>query len=270
MSSSSIPHGPAAGAGTGGGPGARFSLAGKVAVVTGASKGMGAAIAEAMAEAGARVALVARDQAYLDAVAGRIRAAGGTALPLAVDINADGAAARIVDATVAELGGLNVLVNNAGIFWPKPFEETPIEELDAQLATNVRAPFLLTQRAVPHLRNGGVIINLTSIASHVAFVNASAYCASKAALELLTKVWAVELAPQGIRTVSIAPGNVRTSMNDHLMADPAYAQLMIDMTPSGRNGEVSDISHVAVFLASDAASYVNGAALLVDGAWCAR
>ena len=247
-----------------------FSLEGKVAVVTGASKGIGAGIAEAMATAGARVALVGRDQAGLDAVAGRIRAAGGTAHSISVDIVADDAAATIVDGTVGALGGLDILVNNAGIFWPSAFEQSSLADLDAQMAVNVRAPFALTQRALPHLKGGGVVINLTSIASHVAFVNASAYCASKGALELLTKALSVELAPQGVRVCAIAPGNIRTPMNDHLMANPDYAQLMIDMTPAGRNGEVADIANVAVFLASPAADYVHGTSLLVDGAWTAK
>ena len=247
-----------------------FSLDGKVAVVTGASKGMGAAIAEAMALAGARVALTARDQAGLDAVAGRIRAAGGTAHTISCDVTAADAAARIVDGTVEALGALDILVNNAGIFWPKPFEETSLADFDAQMNTNVRAPFAITQRAIPHLRGGGVVINLTSIAAHVAFPNSAAYCATKGALELMTKALTTEFAPAGIRFCSIAPGNILTPMNAHLMADPDYAQLMIDSTPAGRNGEVSDIANVAVFLASPAADYVHGTALLVDGGWCAR
>lgn len=247
-----------------------FSLEGKVAVVTGASKGMGVAIAEAMAAAGAAVTVVGRDQAGLEAVAGRIRDAGGRAHVIACDVAADDAPGRIVDGTVAALGALNVLVNNAGIFWPKPFLETSLADFDAQMNTNVRAPFAITQRALPHLRGGGVVINMTSIASHVAFVNSSAYCASKGALELLTKALATELAAHGVRFCSIAPGNVHTPMNDHLFELPGYEEAMLAMTPAKRIGEVEDIAHVAVFLASRAADYVHGASLLVDGGWCAQ
>ena len=247
-----------------------FSLEGKVAVVTGASKGMGAGIAEAMAAAGAAVAVVGRSEAPLAEVAGRITAAGGRAHAIACDVAAPDAPERIVDGTVAAFGTLDILVNNAGIFEPLPFVDTSLASFDRQMNTNVRAPFAITQRAIPHLRGGGVVINTTSIASHVAFVNASAYCASKGALELLTKALATELAAEGVRVCSIAPGNIHTPMNDHLFESEEYGRAMLAETPAGRIGEVADIANVAVFLASKAADYIHGASLLVDGGWCAH
>lgn len=247
-----------------------FSLEGKVAVVTGASKGIGVGIGEAMAAAGAAVAVVGRNEASLNEVAGRIRDAGGRAHVIACDVAAPDAPERIVDGTVAAFGALNILVNNAGTFEPLPFLDTSLESFDRQLNTNVRAPFAITQRAIPHLRGGGVVVNITSIAAHVAFVNSSAYCASKGALELLTKALATEFAAEGIRFCSIAPGNIHTPMNDHLFASDGYAQAMLAATPARRIGEVDDIANVAVFLASKAADYVHGASLLVDGGWCAQ
>ena len=141
-----------------------FSLEGKVAVVTGASKGMGVGIAEAMAAAGAAIALVGRTEPALNEVAGRIRDAGGRAHVIACDVAAADAPERIVDGTVAALGALDILVNNAGIFEPLPFLEITLESFERQFNTNVRAPFAITQRAIPHLRGGGVVINMTSIA----------------------------------------------------------------------------------------------------------
>ena len=136
--------------------------------------------------------------------------------------------------------------------------------------TNVRAPFAITQRAIAHLRGGGVVINMTSIAAIVGFPGASAYCATKGALEVMTKALSAEFAAEGIRFCSIAPGNIHTPMNDRLFESPEYTRAMLAATPAGRIGEVEDIANVAVFLASKAADYVHGASLLVDGGWCAQ
>ena len=247
-----------------------FSLEGKVALVTGASKGMGVGIAEAMAAAGAAVALVGRTKPALNEVAGRIRAGGGRAHVIACDVAAADAPEQIVDGTVAALGALDILVNNAGIFEPLPFLEITLESFDRQFATNVRAPFAITQRALPHLRGGGVVINMTSIAALVGFPGAAAYCATKGALEVMTKALTAEFAAEGVRFCAIAPGNIHTPMNDHLFELPGYEEAMLAMTPAKRIGEVADIANVAVFLASRAADYVHGASLLVDGGWCAQ
>jgi len=135
---------------------------------------------------------------------------------------------------------------------------------------NVRAPFLLTQQALPHLRPGSSVVLISSIAGHVAFPDSSAYCATKGAVELLGRALCVELSPLGIRVNVIAPGNIRTPMNERLRALPGYEEKMGELTPAGRHGEPEEIAAAIVFVASDAASFVHGASWLVDGGWTAR
>ena len=248
----------------------RFDLEGKTAVVTGASSGIGAGIAEAMAHAGACVVAVGRNRQRLEETAKAIEEDGGRCGVIAVDITAPEAPRRIVDETVQAFGALNVLVHAAGIFWPKPFTETSLDDLDRQWETNVRAPYAITQAAMPHLRPGGSVIFVSSAAGHVGFVNSSAYCASKGAVELLSKALTQEFGAEGVRFNCIAPGNIRTPMNEHLLADPDYMKLMLDFTPSKRIGEVAEIAPAAVFLASDAGKYLFGSSLVVDGGWVAQ
>jgi NAD(P)-dependent dehydrogenase (short-subunit alcohol dehydrogenase family) len=242
-------------------------LAGKVAVVTGASSGIGTAIATAMAAAGAEVVLTGRDPRRLEDCC---RPLGDSAAHVAVDLTDDAAPKQIVDTAIERFGSLDVVVHSAGIFEPRPFVETSLESFDRQMDLNVRAPFALTQAAVPHLRGGGVVIFISSIAGHAAFPNSAAYCATKGAVELMTRALAVELAPEGIRVNALAPGNIRTPMNEHLLESAEYEASMVERTPFGRVGVVEDIAPVAVFMASDAARYVHGTSLLVDGGWAAQ
>jgi NAD(P)-dependent dehydrogenase (short-subunit alcohol dehydrogenase family) len=242
-------------------------LAGKVAIVTGASSGIGAAVARGMAAAGADVVLTGRDAARLGEAAA---ATGERAHAVPCDLTADGAPAAVVAAAVERFGTVDVLFHSAGIFEPQPFADTPLASFDRQMALNVRAPFALTQAALPHLLDGGVVIFVSSIAGHAAFPNSAAYCATKGAIELMTRALAVELAPQGVRVNALAPGNIRTAMNEHLLASREYEASMVQRTPYGRVGVVEDIVGVAVFLASDAARYVHGVSLLVDGGWAAQ
>jgi NAD(P)-dependent dehydrogenase (short-subunit alcohol dehydrogenase family) len=241
-------------------------LDGKVAVVTGASSGIGRACAEAMAEAGAKVVLVGRDGDRLRAVAGRC----GEHRVVAVDLAADDAAAKVVEAAVEAFGAVNSLLHMAGIFWPSPLAEAPLEDFDMQWRVNVRAPYALTREALPHMKRDDSITFVSSIAGKVAFPNSAAYCATKGAIEQLTKALAVELAPAGIRVNAIAPGNIRTPMNEKLLESKEYEQMYIDGTPYGRVGVVEDIAPLAVFLASDGARYIHGESILVDGGWAAR
>jgi NAD(P)-dependent dehydrogenase (short-subunit alcohol dehydrogenase family) len=242
-------------------------LVNKTAVVTGASSGIGSAIANAFADAGANVVLTGRDAQRLEQSCARC---GERAVHVAVDLTADGAPQEVVDAATGRFGSLDIVVHSAGIFEPRPFAESSLESFDRQMQLNVRAPFALTQAALPHLRGGGVVIFISSIAGHAAFPNSAAYCATKGAVELMTRALAVELAPEDIRINALAPGNIRTPMNEDLLASPEYEASMVERTPYGRVGVVEDIAPVAVFLASDAARYVHGTSLPVDGGWAAQ
>ena len=243
-----------------------FSLEGKVAVVTGASSGIGFSVAEAMSEAGAKVVLVGRDEERLRRCAERCR----EHRIVAVDLIDDDAPARIVAETLSAFGAVDSIVHSAGIFWPKPLAEAPLEDFDMQWRVNVRAPYALTQAALPHLQRDSSVTFVSSIAGQVAFPNSAAYCATKGAIEQLTKALAVELSPVGVRVNAIAPGNIRTPMNEELLKSKEYEQMYLDGTPYGRVGVVEDIAPLAVFLASDAARYIHGESILVDGGWAAQ
>jgi NAD(P)-dependent dehydrogenase (short-subunit alcohol dehydrogenase family) len=242
------------------------TLDGKVAVVTGASSGIGAAIAQAMSEAGARVVVTGRDEKRLRACSESL----GEHYIVVADLGDDEAPRRIVAETIDAFGALSVLVHSAGIFWPKPFAEAPLEEFDQQFRVNVRAPYALTQAALPHLQPDGVVVFVSSIAGHVGFLNSTAYCGTKGAVELMTKSLALELAPLGVRVNAVAPGNIHTPMNARFFESEEYERAMIERTPFGRVGVVEDIAPVAVFLASDAARYIHGESILVDGGWAAQ
>jgi NAD(P)-dependent dehydrogenase (short-subunit alcohol dehydrogenase family) len=241
-------------------------LDGKVAVVTGASSGIGFACAEAMSEAGAKVVLVGRDRDRLAQCAARC----GEHHVVTVDLGDGEAPARIVEETLGAFGAITTLLHMAGIFVPAPMAEAPLEDFDRQWQVNVRAPYALTRAALPHLGRDSSVTFVSSIAGQVAFPNSAAYCATKGAIEQLTKALAVELAPRGVRVNSIAPGNIRTPMNEELLRDRDYEQMYLDGTPYGRVGVVEDIAPLAVFLASDAAAYIHGESILVDGGWAAR
>jgi len=151
---------------------------------------------------------------------------------------------RIVAAALEAFGRIDSLVHSAGIFWPKPLGEAPLEDFDMQWRVNVRAPYALTKAALPHLGPDSSVIFVSSIAGQVAFPNSAAYCATKGAVEQLTKALAVELSPQGIRVNCIAPGNIRTPMNEEMLKDPDYEQMYLDGTPYGRVGVVEDDDRV--------------------------
>jgi NAD(P)-dependent dehydrogenase (short-subunit alcohol dehydrogenase family) len=243
-----------------------FALAGKSAVVTGGSSGIGRAIAVAFARAGAKVLAVGRDEARLEETR---RLASENIRTLCLELTSEDAPARIVDESLRAHGSLNVLVHAAGVFVPEPFEQYSLSDLDLQWAVNVRAPFAVTQAALPQLRPEGSVIFISSIAGLVGFPNSVAYCATKGAVELMSKALTLEFGREGVRFNCIAPGNIRTPMNEHLLADPAYEQAMLDATPSGRIGTPDDIAAAATFLASDAAAYVYGSSFAIDGGWTA-
>lgn len=240
----------------------------RTAIVTGGSSGIGRAVGRALAESGARVLLVGRDEARLAGVATEIGDLGGECWPVAADLTEEGAPQTVVDAALEKYGSVDILVHAAGVFSPRSFDDTPVEEFDRVWNINVRAPFALTKAAVPAMQDGGVIVFVSSIDGHVGFASDSAYGPSKSAVDGLVRALSIELASRGIRVVAVAPGFTETPMNQHVReADPAFVERAISEIPAGRLATPADIAGTIVFLASDAAGYTHGAILCVDGGY---
>jgi NAD(P)-dependent dehydrogenase (short-subunit alcohol dehydrogenase family) len=252
---------------------AMLSLAGRVALVTGAGRGLGEGIARFLAAAGAQVVLVARTRSELQAVARDIEAAGGRALVRPCDVTDSAAVRALVDA----LPALDICVNNAGTNFPEPLAQVSDEHLDAMLDLNTRAVFVVAQAAVRKMRQasdraarGGVVINISSQMGHVGSPNRTVYCMTKHAVEGLTKAMAVELAPEGIRVNSIGPTFVDTPLVRRIADTPEKQHFIRSGIPMGRLASVADIAAAAAYLASPAAAMVTGTCLRVDGGWTAQ
>jgi NAD(P)-dependent dehydrogenase (short-subunit alcohol dehydrogenase family) len=243
-----------------------FRLDGKVALVTGAGRGIGRAIALALCEAGAELVLVSRTERELQAVAADVRAKGGRARPVVCDVTDGAAVARVF----AEIARLNILVNNAGINRPQPFLEVDDATLDRMLALNVKAPFRLAQYAVRLMTGGGVVVNMSSQMGHVGSErDRTVYVMTKHAIEGLTKAMAAELAPKRIRVVSIAPTFIMTPLTQPFFENAEFRRWVESRIPLGRVGTVEEVAMAVVFLCSPAAALVTGSSLLVDGGWTA-
>ncbi len=244
-----------------------FSLDGRVALVTGASRGLGWAIAEALAEHGAHVVLSSRDPAALDGRAAELVKRGQSAQTRAFDAADRAAGAEAVAAVHSEHGRLDILVNNAGINHREPLADFNDGDWDRVIETNLTAVMRLSRDAGRHMaaRGHGRIINTASIMSLVARPGIAAYVASKGGLAALTRALAVEFGPRGVNSNAIAPGYIVTDMNTALKADPEFDSFVSGRTPLGRWGEPRENGAVALFLASDASSYVTGTSLVVDG-----
>jgi gluconate 5-dehydrogenase len=244
-----------------------FDLGNRVALVTGAGQGLGFAIAEALAEAGAHVILNGRQTARLEAAEAQIRGKGGTASPLAFDIADSREVAAAFERIGAAFGGLDILVGNVGIRHRVPLAEISAEDFHRVLEVNLTAGFHLAKSAVPLMlpRGRGRIIMVTSIAGPLGRANDAAYIAAKGGLAGFMRALAVEFGPRGITTNAIAPGYFATETNAAMVDDPEVESFVKRRIPLQRWGKPSEVAGAAVFLASDAASYVNGHVLTVDG-----
>lgn len=245
-----------------------FRLDGKRALVTGSGRGIGLALAQALAAVGAHVTLAARTESEISAAAQALKKA---------DLKADAIVIDITDivqtrAIIAETGPYDILVNNAGINRPGPLADMTTEDFDAVMNVNVRAAYFISQAVVGGLkqaRRGGSIINISSQMGHVGSSGRTVYCASKHALEGMTKAMAVELGPDNIRVNTICPTFIETPLTEPYLQDEAFKSWVLSKIKLGRIGQVKDIIGGVIFLASDASSMITGSAVKIDGGWTA-
>jgi gluconate 5-dehydrogenase len=248
-----------------------FSLDGRVAVVTGGSSGIGRAMAGALAHAGARVVVVARDEKRLAETVSELRAAGRSAVAVSADLGDREAVERAAEAVAGEFGEPDILVNSAGINLRPPMDELTLADWDQTIAVNLTAPFLLGQRFGPGMakRGWGRIINIASQQAARAFGNSGGYGASKGGVVSLTRSQSEAWAPQGVCCNAVSPGFVITPLTAEAAADPERCAALAARTMIGRNGLASDFEGVTVFLASRASDYVTGQVICVDGGFSA-
>ena len=245
-----------------------FRLTGRRALVTGGSRGLGRAIAQAFAEAGANVIVASRHGNEAGAVAGELAAHGGTRCAgYAVNVTDLAQVESLVGKVLGDFGQVDILVNNAGINIRGPIEELTLESFEVVQAVNVRGPWLLCRALAPHFkaRGYGRVINVGSMLSVIGMADRTPYATSKGALLQMTRVLALEWAPHGVTVNTILPGPFATEMNLPILADPTVYQSFVARIPLGRWGELEEIQGIALFLASDASSFVTGAAIAVDG-----
>lgn len=245
-----------------------FRLDGKRALVTGGGRGLGLAAAAALAQAGAAVTLAARSADQLEAACAAIRAQGGQADSLVLDVT-DAAAVR---REIGQRPPYQVLVNNAGMNRPKLLTETPDEDIDAVLALNVKASFYVARevaRGLQAARLPGSIINVSSQMGHVGSPRRALYCASKHAIEGMTKALAWELGASGIRVNTLCPTFIETTLTAPMFEDRQFRQFVLDRIALGRLGRIDEVMGPVLFLASDASSLMTGSALMLDGGWTA-
>jgi NAD(P)-dependent dehydrogenase (short-subunit alcohol dehydrogenase family) len=245
----------------------RFSLTGKAALVTGATKGIGLDICKVLADAGADIAAVGRDQPGLTEVKVAVEALGRKCVPIAADLATTEGPIEGAQAALKSFGTIDILVNNAGIALIDSLLEAKIEDWDKTMAVNLRAPFLLAKELAPKMiaQRSGKIINISSQAGVVAIDGHAAYSASKGGLNMLTKVMTSEWAKHNIQANAICPTIILTPMGEQVWGDPAKGKPMLDKTPLGRFGKPQEVADCVLYLASSASDLVCGETILIDG-----
>jgi NAD(P)-dependent dehydrogenase (short-subunit alcohol dehydrogenase family) len=244
-----------------------INLAGKVALVTGSGRGIGKAIALALAQAGADVCVTARTESEINKTAAEIRHIGRSALAITADVKDADAVADVVAETVAELNGLHILVNNAGMELPKALMNTSEADYDTVMDTNLKSMFLFIKAAGSHMiaQKYGRIVNVASVGAFIAAPGQAVYHASKAAVAHLTKATAIELARYNINVNAVAPGWIRTDLIKHLLENESMLNKYIKGIPLRRLGEPEEIGPLVTYLCSDLASYITGSVITIDG-----
>jgi len=246
-----------------------MKLKNRVAIVTGSGRGIGRSIALELAREGAKVVVSDLDLGVCEGVCEEIRYLGSEALAVECDVSKKNDVDAMVEETIQEFQKIDVLVNNAGVFLLKPFIELTEKDWDFILDVNLKGVFLCTSAVAKHMvgQKSGKVISVSSIAGSVGFLNASAYCASKAGIINLTRELALELSPHGINVNAIAPGVIATKMTEELLGDEGTRNVLLAGTPLGRVGRPEEIGRAAVFLASGDSDFVTGHTLVVDGGW---
>jgi NAD(P)-dependent dehydrogenase (short-subunit alcohol dehydrogenase family) len=249
-----------------------IDLKNRTAVITGGSRGLGEAMAKALAESGAQIALVARDRARLERVRDEIVSRGGSAEMFAADVTREDQVVRLSELVRARFGSPQILINNAGINLRKNLVDFTLEEFRSVLDASLISTFLMCRAFVPGMKGTGYgrILNMSSTMGHVSLAGRTPYSSAKAGLLGLTKALALELAADGITVNGISPGPIATDMNLELMNNPQVNAQFLANLPVGRWGKVEEIGALACYLCSDAAGFITGTDILIDGGWTAR
>lgn len=245
-----------------------MKLKDKVAIVTGSTSGIGRAVAILFASEGAKVTVTGRNAQRLAEVQKTIKASGGQCIGVQADLTKLPEIQKVVDATVKQFGKLDILVNCHGVYELGDFFKVSEEFYDRMMNTNLKGTFFMCQAAAKEMvkQGKGKIINYSSVAGGTfGLATGTVYCASKGSIVSFTEALALELAPSKINVNAFSPGNIRSPMNEHLLADPEYLKMMLDMTPLGRIGETKDVTYATLFMASDESDYMTGHQMVIDG-----